>query len=234
MKSYSKFVKDSKKKELNPKFWDGTQLRPEVRAALIRIGYAWAEYANIPEEAIEDMVIVGGNAGYFYNEMSDLDLHLVIDSKKISDCDGLLNDYLRAKKKLWGLLQDVEIYGTDVEIYAEDSNEPKPISRGRYSVINDKWEDFPANEIPKLDDDQVLRKVQEYADKIDDLIEAGVDDLPLLTKIDEKIKNLRKQSLAKGDEFSEGNLVFKLLRNMGYIDKMDAYFRSVIDNGLSI
>ena len=67
---------------------------------------------------MEDVHLVG-NASYLYNDKSDLDIHLIVDKDKVSECGELLDDYLRSKKKLWGSLStDVKIYGTEVEIYA--------------------------------------------------------------------------------------------------------------------
>ena len=65
--------------DLNVKFWDGLTLRTEVRDKLLEIGYIWAEFAKIPPNAIQDIILVGGNANYNYTEYSDLDLHFVVD-----------------------------------------------------------------------------------------------------------------------------------------------------------
>ena len=69
--------------DLNVKFWDGLTLRTEVRDKLLEIGYIWAEFAKIPSNAIQDIILVGGNANYNYTEYSDLDLHLVVDKDEI-------------------------------------------------------------------------------------------------------------------------------------------------------
>ena len=44
---------------------------------------------------------MGGNGSYLYNDKSDLDIHLIVDKDKVSECGELLDDYLRSKKKLW-------------------------------------------------------------------------------------------------------------------------------------
>jgi hypothetical protein len=45
---------------------------------------------------------------------------------------------------------------------------------------------------------------------------------------------MRGDSIAQGGEFGLGNLVFKELRNSGYIDKMSAYVKSDLDKTLSL
>ena len=101
--------------DLNVKFWDGLTLRTEVRDKLLEIGYIWAEFAKIPQNAIQDIILVGGNANYNYTEYSDLDLHLVVDKDEIAACQtDFLDDFLRDKKRLWALTHDVTLYGQPV------------------------------------------------------------------------------------------------------------------------
>jgi len=76
-----------------------------VWRTLNKIGKEWAEFANIPNSAIKDVIVTGGNANYNYTKYSDIDLHLMIDKSKI-DCEDILDDYLRAKKQLWALTHD--------------------------------------------------------------------------------------------------------------------------------
>ena len=85
--------------KLNPKLWNDDKLDPEVWRQLNRISKAWAEFANIPDKAIKDVIVTGGNANYNYTKHSDIDLHLVVDKDKIK-CQGLLDDYLQSKKQL--------------------------------------------------------------------------------------------------------------------------------------
>ncbi len=113
--------------QLNPKIWVGEAMRPEVIQGLVRIAEEWAEFANIPNSAIIDVVLVGGNANYNYTKYSDLDLHLIVSKEDIADCPDLIDDYLRDKKQLWTLTHNIQIYGHDVELYAQDRRDPTPL-----------------------------------------------------------------------------------------------------------
>ena len=124
---------------LNPKFWVGEAIKPEVREALLRIAEEWAEFANIPNSAIIDVILVGGNANYNYTKYSDLDLHLLVNKQDIADCPDLIDDYLRDKKQLWSLTHDIKIYGHDVELYAQDRTDPIPSGQGVFSLMNSLW-----------------------------------------------------------------------------------------------
>lgn len=105
---------------LNEKFWINGKLRPEVRRSLMNFAKAFADYVDLNDVAIIDVLMLGGNAGYNYTRFSDIDVHLVVDTKYIPQCDpNLIDDYYMDKKTLWELTHDVKIYGAPVEPYIE-------------------------------------------------------------------------------------------------------------------
>jgi len=225
-------------KKLNIKFWEEYEdisfLRPEVRDKLLQIGYRWADFAKIPPEAIKDIILVGGNANYNYTRFSDLDLHLVVDKTQIADCPELLDDYLRDKKKLWALVHDIKIYSHPVELYAQDENDPLPANQGVYSVMDNEWVMEPRRAEVNLSDPLLLRKVRAMVEKIDDLIENEADDPDVLRKLQKKIRNMRASAIQQGGEFALENLVFKELRNRGYLDKLSNHIKHLEDTNLSL
>lgn len=220
--------------QLNPKFWIGEAIKPEVREGLIRIAEEWAEFANIPNNAIVDVILVGGNANYNYTKYSDLDLHLVVSKEDIADCPDLIDDYLRDKKQLWGLTHDIKIYGHDVELYAQDRRDPIPSGQGVFSLTNSFWIRRPTYEQVDLSDQNIVRKVRHYMEKIDFLIDNKADDRDAFEKLKEKLREMRASAIQRGGEFAVENLVFKELRNRGYLDKLSDHLRNLKVTSLSI
>ena len=53
---------------LNPTFWIGDSLKPEVNEALMKFAEAFAAYVDLDERAIVDVLLLGGNAGYNYTQ----------------------------------------------------------------------------------------------------------------------------------------------------------------------
>jgi hypothetical protein len=49
-----------------------------------------------------------------------------------------------------------------------------------------------------------------------------------------KLSDMRSSGIAKGGEFGFENLVFKELRNRGYLDKMNKYEKTAKDQQLSL
>ena len=221
--------------DLNVKFWDGLTLRTEVRDKLLEIGYIWAEFAKIPSNAIQDIILVGGNANYNYTEYSDLDLHLVVDKDEIAACQtDFLDDFLRDKKRLWALTHDVNLYGQPVELYAQDIDDPVPKNQGTYSVLNGWWIQEPRKQYVDFSDPLLKQKVRDMMERIDDLIDTQADDITVLNKLKEKIRTMRGSAIQRGGEFALENLVFKELRNRGYLDKLSKYIRTIEDRNLSL
>ena len=219
--------------ELNPKIWDDTKLKSEVRAKLMMIARTWAGFAKIPPAAITDIILVGGNANFNYTPYSDIDLHVVVDMNKIPECKGLLDEYLRSKKQLWGLVHDIKIYGHDVELYAQDKDTAYTKDQGVYSIKNDKWLVQPAKKEVNLKNPTIKRKVEQYIEKIETLISTSAEDEAFET-LKTKFRDMRAAALKQGGEFSVENLVFKELRNLGYMNKVEEYLRSKQDERFSL
>ena len=220
--------------ELNPKLWDEFVLKPEVRAKLLQFAEVWREFAKIPKDAVQDVYMLGGNCNYNYTDKSDIDVHIIVDKKKISD-DPLLDDYLRAKKMLWTLSHNVSILGYGLEPYAQDiSEEGLKKDQGVYSLKNNEWvakPEFIGDDM--LKNPMLKKKVKFYMDMIDDMIKNHVD-TEAFYNLKEKLREMRGAAIKKGGEFSFENLVFKELRNHGYIDKISNYTKSEQDKELSL
>ena len=219
--------------ELNPKIWDGNQLKKDIKAKLLDIGQTWVEWVGLPQSSVKDYILVGGNASYAYTPYSDIDLHILVDKRKIDNCPNLIDDYLKDKKQLWSLTHDITILGHDVEVYAQDIKEPVPPDQGAYSLTKDHWITEPKQQDVNLDDPSIEKKVNEYIEKIDDLISSNAED-ESFDKLKEKLRNMRSSGLKKSGEVSIENMVFKELRNRGYLDKMNEYIKSTQDKRLSL
>jgi hypothetical protein len=205
--------------QLNPTFWDVYDLKPNIRTALLRFADAFAEYVELDSRAIKDVLMLGGNAGYNYTGFSDVDVHLVVDPKFIPHCDPeLLDSYFMDKKTLWSLTHDVKIYGSDVEPYIEKPGVTRRKSQGVYSILKNKWVQQPQKFEGELDEAELEKKANNIKNKIDTLIRGNNE--TGLRAILKKLGTARNSSLDKFGEYGFENLVFKELRNSGYIDKV--------------
>jgi hypothetical protein len=70
-------------------------------------------------------------------------------------------------------------------------------------------------------------------EKIDTLISTGAE-YEALEGLKTKFRDMRAAALKRGGEFSVENLVFKELRNLGYVNKVVDYIISKQDQKLSL
>lgn len=122
------------------------------------------------------------------------------------------------------------MYGYPIEISVEDSNEKNP-SSGRYSLEQNKWITEPTD---FQDASLNIKYIKDYAakvmteiDKLEKSIKKETDRHKIevmatkVEKIFTKLKNLRSEGLeSKKKEMSSGNVIYKLVRRMKYIDKI--------------
>ena len=218
---------------LNPKIWNGTKLNSDVRKKLLEIGRTWQSFAKIPDSLVQDITLTGGNANYNYTDKSDLDVHILIDRDKLGNNRDLIDEYLQDKKVLWSLTHNITIFGYPIELYAQDIN-TELIAGGVYSLLLDRWIKIPVHGDFNFENDTNLeQKVQYYKCMINDMINAKMDS-SAIDKLKNKLKEMRAAGLKEKGEFSFENLLFKELRNTGYLDKLNQYERSIKDKALSL
>ena len=79
-----------------------------------------------------------------------------------------------------------------------------------------------------------VRKNNDFLrNKIDSMLDQNLDSTEV-QEFKDKLKKMRGNSLATEGEFGEDNLIFKELRNLGYLDKMNNYIESNRDKKLSL
>ena len=220
--------------KLNPKLWDEGKLKFEVRDKLLAFARAWATFAKIPSELILDITMTGGNANYNYTPQSDIDVHLIMDRSKLNPDREFVDEYLQDKKVLWTLTHKIKILGYDIEPYAQDNEGRYPQNQGVYSLLNDRWVQFPKKtDFDFRNSPDLKRQVVFYIKMIKNIIDKDFG-IAAIKEVKKKIRDMRAAAIAKSGEYSLENLVFKELRNRGWLDKMNKYEQELSDKELSL
>jgi hypothetical protein len=166
--------------------------------------------------------------------MSDLDVHVVVDKSLIAKDNPLLDDYLQDKKVMWTMAHNISILGYAIEPYAQDISVEYPKNQGVFSLTNNEWiakPEFVGDDM--LKDPYLKKKVKFYMDTIDNMIKNKMDSTAF-HNLKEKLREMRGAAIKKGGEFSFENLVFKELRNHGYLQKISDYEKAQQDQSLSL
>lgn len=222
--------------ELNPKLFMGDKLKPEVRDRLMDIA---KEFTNTIAEDLDykvlDVIMVGSQAGYTYTDHSDIDLHLIVNLSQISRENPEIVQYLfNSERSRFNSNYDITVKGIEVEIYVEDLR-TSTRSNGVYSVMNDEWIKVPSKDVTKRTVDIDWETQSEFNDlvnEINQVLDSGTaEDIQDMVN---KIYMYRKNGLAAEGELSEGNLIFKEIRNRGYLDKLKSQYYEVRSNELTL
>lgn len=232
------------KKKLHPKMWVNGKMNPRARLRLLKIVNDFIKKLKINPIYWEDTLLLGSLTNYNWSKYSDIDLHVLIDFKKIDDDVVFVKDYFDDKRKLWNLEHErLRIYGFPVEMYIQDINEENA-SNGIYSIEKDMWIKKPSHQNKTFNRKKVKLKSSDIMTIIDDLCDkheniTSIEDLEhtseIVKRMFDKIKRMRKSGLNSRDgEFSMGNIIFKVLRRSGYITKLIEIKRDTYDKINSI
>tara|TARA_R110000765_G_scaffold425331_1_gene538092 strand:+ start:104 stop:757 length:654 start_codon:yes stop_codon:yes gene_type:complete len=216
------------------KLWEEDKLKPDIREQLLEISDAFIEYLGISIDVI-DVTFTGSYANFNYTPYSDIDLHIIVDPGSINKDIDLVEEFLKAKRQFWNDRHDIRVLNIEVELYAQDVNE-EHASSGVYSVKNDEWINKPNKFRGEFDGRNVTRKVKYFKRQISmEIEEAKINrDTADLEKIMKKIRDMRQSGLEKGGEMSDENIIYKILRSEGDIQKLYDMRDNVFDVNLSL
>lgn len=213
-------------RRLNPKIWVDEKVTTEVKHKLIKIAEKFEEFVGVPLDVV-DYTLTGSNANYTWTEYSDLDLHIVV--KGMPDLEQ--RELYNAKKALWSEQHNISIKGIPVEVYIQGQEEPHH-STGVYSLMAEQWMEKPKKIKPRINDTAVRAKKESLIHDIETAIGSG--DVTRLRSIKDKMTKMRKSGLERAGEWSIENVVFKNLRNLGLVDKLNDEIKKLEDEELSL
>lgn len=216
--------------ELNPALFADDRLMPEVRIQLRKISDSFIRFVGVPLD-VKDIVFTGSNASYHYTMHSDIDLHVIAKLKGGASMRAYMRQLFDAKKSLWNQTHKIHIRGFEVELYIEPTDEPA-VSSGVYSIMKDAWIKHPTNEKPTMDDISVRSKYRQYKDEIDAALRTN--DASEIDALLSELRQMRSSGLAKGGEYSVENIVYKLLRTRGDLQRLWSARAELGDRELSM
>lgn len=202
-----------------------------VRNSLMDIADDFWESCNIRWVKPKGVILTGSICNFNWSEYSDIDVHIVVDFSEIHDKKDFVQEYFNEKKNDWNNShEDLKIYGYNVEMYVEDVD-AETESSGMYDLWKNKWIKKPKSgniepiKLNKYAIKDVAAKIMTDIDDLCDSYENETDKHKLdvtsdkIKKLKHKIKVMRKIGLENGESGSL-NIVYKILRRSGYLDKI--------------
>lgn len=214
---------------LNPLLWnEDNTLKQDVFEKLSNIAQEFLKFIEIPLNIV-DIEIVGSNASYNYNDKSDIDLHIIVNSEVNYVEPTILRQLYNDRKGAFNRDYELQINGLPVELYIEDVKDGNA-TNGRYSILKNEWVKFPepiTYEVPDISKD-----LNKMLDKCFKTLQSN-DPEEVRTLIND-IYMMRKLGLADDGEASVGNLVFKELRNMDIMSDLKDHYYELRSKELSL
>jgi hypothetical protein len=208
---------------LNKDLWDDNlNLDKSVRLQLLKVANDFYKQSEL-KAPIKDVILLGSSTNYNWTKYSDLDTHIVIDFKDL-DSGEYAKQLTDLVKSNWNDIHDIKVKGYNVELYIQDVND-KPHSESSFSIMHNKWLKKPTKKDKlSVNKELIKKKFNLYKDRIDNLINNKCEspetcETSAKTLFDD-IKRMRQSGLDKNGELSEENIVFKLLRNTKYLEKL--------------
>lgn len=221
LKSFRHFLKENLTLQyhsvLNPRIWNGSKLRAPIKRQMLKAAHDFMKFASINQNQVSDIIFTGSNTNYNYTKYSDIDVHII--------GQGLGADQYYDLKNEWQFSHHLEIAGYPAEVYCQEEGQQMPAGQGVYSLLQDKWLSKPtyAGWVDALYDPNIQAKVNYYIWKVQGLIFSR--DKKAIERLKMKFWKMRSAGLEKAGEFSEENMIYKELRNLGLIDKLNAILR---------
>lgn len=228
--------------KLNTKVWEGSsgspKMKPEIRQKLLQIANEFIEFLDV-DIVVTDIILTGSLSNYNWSKYSDFDLHIVANFQQYNQNQIELYEKLfNLKKMLFNQKHDITIKSYEVELYVQNETESH-FSTGVYSVLFDEWANVPKKEKISVDKELLKEKSKQWMNIIDEVIDSIQDEdvktaKEIIQKYKDKLKKYRSCGLEKDGEYSTENLVFKILRRNGYIEKLNDLSTKIIDKKLSM
>lgn len=229
------------KDKLNPDFFNSEgQLNSQIRLRLLDIADDFVKSLAVKWAKPSDIVLTGSIANYNWSKYSDVDIHIIYNFNDVYKKTEFVKDYFNSKRDIWNDTHEgLTIKNLPVEISIEDSSNPAK-STGVYSLEKNKWVKEPENmNDSELNKEYIknfcakqMTKFDELFDEIDN--EKDRKKLEILSnKVEalyEKLKNMRGEALkSKEKEMATGNIIWKVIKHQGYIERAWDYINKVYD-----
>lgn len=203
---------------LNPALWEDLRLKDDVlNQAHEAVNAFYDELADLDITVEElDIVLLGSNTAYnYYEEGSDLDIHIILKGATRERERKLEQALFRTFARNFNQKYKIDFYGIPVELYVE-LDEFNKDATSAYSLYTG-WLIEPKRADAELPEELLFDK--EFAvweQRYKSAINGALSEISALI---EDIYDMRKEALENG-EYELGNLIFKEFRKLGYLDEL--------------
>ncbi len=209
--------------ELDPRIWDGTTMRPDVRQMTLTVVDRVVKTSGIDGLTVDAVVLFGSNASYEYDDTSDFGVHVFAHSASFpaDKLDGLLkllNDDVERRQEGHITFNGVPL---EVTFHAErtENYQPRP-GIGQYSISEGRWIEMPVRQPDRFDRAQMASDLKRFIGAYNDLVSAYAAnrkgfDCARFGDVDARLRDYRNSGFVNGfGSRSTQNLTYRALRRL--------------------
>ena len=208
---------------LDPRIWDGTRMKTDVRAMSLRVVDRVVATSGIDGLVVDSVELFGSNASYEYDDASDFGIHVFAHSASFptTQLNGLLtllNDDVERRQEGRITFNGVPL---EVTFHAERTDNYTPQAGiGQSSVSEDRWIEMPTPQPEHFDRAQMAADMKAFIDEYNHLLLAYAAqrkgfDCARFGALDDELGNYRNSGFAKGfGSRSTQNLTYRALRRL--------------------
>lgn len=231
-------IKITYRKTLNKKIFTKDKMISAIREGALKVAEIFINGLDLPKitiNSVDDIILTGSNAAFNYSDLSDFDLHLVLDyDQAIKDYGAAAPVLFNTYRSLWNQNHSITLGNQPVEMYIQPTDDDL-VAVGIYSIKNDTWIKKPEYNKPVFDGSDVDSKVEAVEQDIDMLLASGQPNKNRVKEVLDSIREMRKIGLSTAAaEWSTDNLVYKQLRNNGSLQKLFDAYGSAGDKELTV
>jgi hypothetical protein len=205
--------------ELNATYWKGDKMDPDVRAKLTKMGQDYFDdlQKKLPNIKLQDILFSGSLANYNYTKSSDIDVHVVVDTSKVSCDKRVVSGYIMLMNKYEHETANLSVFDTPLQISLSTSAKE---TGGAYSLLNATWLNKPVHPKPTYTKRELTEQVETYHLKITELQEAytknpATFDCERAKALSYQLGNGRTAGLKRDGYSSIENNLYRILRSVG-------------------
>lgn len=217
---------------LDPDIWEKNDsiINESIRTNILKIVQDFYNDSKL-KVPIQDIQLVGSCANYNWTPSSDMDVHILINLNDLNIEKEKVEEYIWLLKENWNKSHNIYIKDHILELYIQDTNH-QTVSSGIYSLLKNQWISVPSKVNFKIENDLIQKKYTNWVRKTNTVIKTK--NLSQLKQLIKDVIQMRNIGLSRNGEYSNENLLFKLLRKNGIIEKIKNSIKKLYDDSVSI
>lgn len=202
--------------------FEGDKVRSDLCAKAMAFAQERFRDLKLPQLRILDMLFVGSLASYEYDDLSDVDVHIIIDPASWSGDAAFLRRYLSTVNDLNEFLYDrITMFGrkADFTFYADTVENRIEPGVGVYSLFKEAWLEPPKAATTRFSREAVETDLIAFVKRFNDLVGAYASDKKSFacggfSGFREEVRLYRRKGIARDGIRSTENIVYRALRRI--------------------